>query len=340
MSGDLAGLLKDFFETYLCEHRALSPNTIKSYRDSFKLLIRHIRSRHPNCQTLTIRHLEPRAILDFLQNLEDPNGGRGNSARTRNHRLAAIHSFFKYLCIHRPSLERHCKTVLAIPSKKASQKAVEHLSRKELEALLAQPRTTTSDGIRDLAILLFLYNTGARAQEVADVRLAAFDFPNCIVTIHGKGNKDRINPLWPATVKLLELYRDQYRRKPQPPAVNRFFVNQRGLPFTRFGIRTIVKKYLCCAARGCPSIAGKRLSTHSMRHTFAVHLCEQNVDPTVVKDLLGHARLSSGDPYRNTSLQHKRRILEQYGPPSYVASVLEPKPQDSPERLLGWLDHL
>ncbi|HAZ07944.1 MAG TPA: integrase [Elusimicrobia bacterium] len=337
---DLAGHLKHFFQTYLREQRAISPNTIRSYRDTFKLLIRYAQFRGHGRQKLTVKNLDAKTILAFLQNLEDPDNGRGNSALTRNLRLAAIQSFFKHLSIHSPNLERHCKAILAIPRKRIAPRAIEHLNRKELEVLLAQPQTTSSDGIRDLAILTFLYNTGARAQEVADTRCTWFDFPERTVAITGKGNKQRLNPLWPATVKLLEFYRNHHRRKPAPANCDRFFINQRGLPFTRFGIRAIVKKYIRLAARSCPSLAVKRLSTHNMRHTTACHLLEAKVDLNVIRALFGHASLKSLSRYLDTDLEHKRRIMEQFGPPRYVASVLEPKPEDPPEKILEWLKGL
>ena len=335
MTSDLAVHLRDFFQIYLREQRDLSSNTVKSYRDTFKLFIRYMKSRHPN-RPLTIKNLDARTILAFLQNLEDPHAGRSNSARTRNHRLAAIQSFFKYLSIHRPSLERHCKAILTIPRKRVAHKAVEFLSREELEALLAQPQTTTSDGIRDLAMLTFLYNTGARAQEAADARTSWFDFNNRTVNIMGKGKSEGTVPLWPATVELLLLYRDCHRRKSKTSG-DCFFVNQRGMPFTRFGIRTIVKKYLRKAARNCPSIAAKRLSTHSLRHTTATHLTEAGVESNVLQAWLRHRSLRSSDPYRHADLKHKRRILEQFGPPSYVVSAVQPKQNDSPDKLLDWL---
>ncbi len=340
MSAELAGHLKNFFERYLREQRAVSPHTIKSYRDAFKLLIHYVSARRRAGRHLTVKDLDAKTLLAFLQHIEDPDNGRGNSIFTRNLRLAAIQSFFKYLAIHSPNLERHSKRILAIPSKRVAPKAVEHLSRKELEALLVQPQTTTSDGIRDLAILTFLYNTGARAQEVADARAAWFDFPNRTVAIIGKGNKQRLTPLWPSTVRLLELYWKNHRRKPSRPASDRFFVNQRSSHFTRFGIRTIVKKYLRLAARRCPSLAGKRLSTHSLRHTTACHLLESHVDPNVIKAWLGHASISSTSRYLDTDLNYKRRILEQFGPPDYVASALEPKQDDPPEKILEWLKNL
>lgn len=340
MNTDLTKHLKDFFHSYLLEQRNLSPHTVKSYRDTFKLLINYVHAQHRLSRAPTIENLDVKTILAFLQHLEDPHHGRGNSAQTRNQRLNAIQSFFKYLSLHSPSLDRHAKRILAIPTKRIPPISVQSLNPKELETLLAQPRTTSSDGIRDLAILTFLYNTGARASEVADARTSWFDFSNRTVAILGKGRKQRTTPLWPSTVRLLKLYMEHHRRKPKPGAHDFFFITQRSLPFTRFGVRLVVKRHLKAAAKRCPAIATKRLSTHSLRHTTACHLLESRVDPNVIKSWLGHASITSTSRYLDTDLNHKRRILEQFGPPHYVASLDGAKTIASKAELLGWLADL
>lgn len=340
MNVQFARHLQEFFQTYLREQRSVSPNTVKSYRDTFKLLIAYVCSRRRAARSLCVKDLDAKTVLAFLRNLEDPDRGRGNCAQSRNQRLAAIQCFFKYLALHHPGLERHAKRIFAIPIKRVPPQSVESPSRKELEALLAQPQTTTVDGFRDLAILTFIYNTGARAQEAADARLSWFDFPNRTVSIIGKGQRQRLTPLWPSTVRLLKLYKDSHRRKPHKMATDRFFINQRAGAFTRFGIRTIVKKYLKLAAKRCPSLAGKRFSTHSLRHATACHLLESKVEPNVIKSWLGHASLRSTDRYLNTDLNHKRRILEQFGPPQHATDILEPKRSNSTGQILDWLDDL
>jgi site-specific recombinase XerD len=339
MTGDLQEHLHAFFHVYLRRQKGLSLNTIRSYRDTFKLLIAFIGARHPS-RILHLKHIDAKTILAFLEHLEDPDGGRGSSPRTRNQRLAAIQSFFKYLAMHEPSRGAHAERILAIPAKRVSKRESDSLSYRELEALFTQPQTDTSDGIRDLAILVFLYNTGARASEAANATISWFDFPSRTVKIIGKGNKERLNPLWPTTVKLLELYRVHHRRKPKPSASDRFFINQRGLAFTRFGMRSVVKKYLRLAARSCPSIAGKRLSTHNMRHTLVCHLLESRVDVNVIKTIVGHSSIKSLDDYAHATLDHMRRIYEQFGPPPCVSAALQPKPEDTPEKVLAWLNDL
>jgi site-specific recombinase XerD len=338
LNADLQQHLWEFFHSYLRRQKAVSPNTIRSYRDTFRLLITYLRLRRPG-RTLSVKDMDARTILAFLEHLEDPDGGRDNSPQTRNQRLVAIQSFFRYISIHHAGLDAHARRVRAIPMKRFPKKPPQSLNQRELEALLEQPATTTSDGIRDLAVLLFLYNTGARAQEAADARIGWFDFGSRTVNIIGKGNKERLTPLWPPTIRLLQLYKDHHRRKPAV-ASDHLFINQRAAPFTRFGIRSIVKKYVRLAAVRCPSLAAKRLSTHSMRHTTAVHLLESRLGPNEIKHWLGHASLRSTERYLYADLEHKRRILDRFGPPQYVASVLEPKPEDPPEKILEWLNDL
>lgn len=337
---DLAKHLKEFFHTYLRDQRALSPNTIKSYRDAFKILITYLGFRRRTSRPLTLADLDAKTIMAFLQHLEAQHQGRGNCACTRNQRLAAIQSFFKYLSIHYPSVENQARRIMGIPIKKIPPTEADFLTRQELDTLLAQPKTGSSDGIRDLALLNFLYNTGARASEAAEARLSWFDLPNRIVTITGKGSKTHLTPLWPASVRLLKLYLEHHRRKPKPEASAYFFINQRGLPFTRFGIRNIVKRYIQRAARQCPSLQKKRISTHHIRHTTATHLTQSGVDPNVLKDWLNHTLLQSGDRYRHADLNQKRRILEQFAPPHYVTSLEVPEKAGSKANRLGWLDDL
>ena len=332
--------LRDFFQVYLRDQRSVSPNTIRSYRDTFKLLLAYLGSQRRGAKPLAIQDLDAKTILAFLRHLEDPVSGRGNCAQSRNLRLAAVQCFFKFLSLHVPAVERQAKRIFAIPTKRVHPKAAESLTRKELETLLAQPVTSRADGVRDLAILTFLYNTGARAQEAADARDGWFDFANRTVSIIGKGQRQRITPLWPSTIRLLKLYRDEHRREGALAASGRFFVNQRGGPFTRFGIRAIVKRHLRLAARVCPSLKAKRLSTHSLRHTTAVHLLASSVDPNVIKSWLGHASVSSTSRYLDTDLNHKRRILEQFGPPRYVESSLQPQEPGSTKETLDWLQEL
>lgn len=336
----LADLLKDFFQTYLQEQRSVSLHTLRSYRDTFKFLIQYLHAQKGPDHVPLLGDLTPKTIMAFLKYLEDPAKGRGNCPQTRNQRLAAIQCFFYYVSLHYPFLAHVAERISGIPVKRAPSKVMGFLDRQELQALLKQPKTHTSDGIRDLALLTFTYNTGARASEVTGLKLSSFNFPNRTVTIFGKGNKERITPLWPSTVRLLKLYAEHHRRKPLPEFANYIFINQRGRAFNRFGIRALVKRHLKAAAKDCPSIAAKALSTHSLRHTTAVHLLESRVDPNVIKAWLGHASVQSTDAYLDTDLTHKRRILDRFGPPPYVNGQEAPQMPDSSTDLLDWLDDL
>lgn len=337
MSDDLVRHLKAFLQSYLRQQRELSPHTIKSYRDAFKLLLRFVHARRPGLKSVTIKDLDAKTVLSFLQNLEDEDG-RGNGVRTRNQRLAAIQAFFKYLSLHMPAVETQARRVLAIPSKRAPSKPADSLTSAELEALLQQPQPSSADGFRDLALLVFLYNSGARAQEAADLRLSSFDFAHRTVRIVGKGNNERVLPLQPETVKLLKLYQERHRRR---GACDHFFVNQRGGRFTRFGIRTIVKKYLRLASRICPSIAAKRLSTHSLRHTCASHMIDSDVELNVVREWMGHKKLATTTGiYTHVDLSPQRRIYERFGPPNYVASLVESICREPQGQSYAWLDEV
>jgi site-specific recombinase XerD len=338
VSDDLRRHLKDFFQTYLRQQLNLSPHTIKSYRDAFKVLLRYVHTRRPEPKGAAIEDLDAKTILAFLQNLEDTEVGRGNVARTRNQRLAAIQAFFKYLSLHVPAVESQARRIKAIPFKRTSSKPADSLTLKEMETVLEQPRTSTADGFRDLALLVFLYNSGARAQEAADLRVSSFDFAQRTVRIIGKGNNERTLPLQPETIMLLKFYKERHRRG---SSCDYFFINQRGDRFTRFGIRTIAKKHLRLASRICPTIAAKRLSTHSLRHTCASHLLDSGVELNVIREWLGHKRIATTSGiYTHIDLTTQRRIYEKVGPSNYVVSVVasicrEPQGQDD-----DWLDDL
>jgi len=250
---NLTETVKDFFQSYLHEQRSASLHTIRSYRDTFKLLIQYLRLQHGAHYVPVVEDVGVKTVLAFLKYLEDPAQGRGNCPQTRNQRLAALQCFFHYLALHYPSFGHFADRIRGIPVKRTPSKVMAFLDRQELQALLKQPKTDTSDGIRDLAILTFAYNTGARASEVAGAKLPSFNFPDRTVTILGKRNKERITPLWPSTVRLLKLYAEHHRRRPLPSFADYFFINQRGCAFSRFGIRALVKRHLHAAAKQCPS---------------------------------------------------------------------------------------
>jgi len=340
-SVDLKEALTQFFGSFLQEQKNVSPNTLKSYRDAFKLLLEFVRRKQNSSKPIKVTDLNVPLILDFLKNLEDETVGRGNAISTRNYRLAALRSFFQYLGWHYPSLERLSKQIRAIPKKKSPINKLDYLNPDELKILISQVDTSRSDGFRDLALLIYLYNTGARSQEVADTKVSGIDFSNEEVTIKkGKGRKDRVLPLWPTTLKALQVYLKTHRRKPLPPYQDILFINQRGESLTRFGVRRIVQKYAKNARAKCPSLAAKRISTHSFRHTTAMHLLDSGVEMNVIKGWLGHASVESTSRYINADLSRKKKALDKFGPPLYVASSLEQKPSSSTKEILDWLKGL
>lgn len=335
---DLKEALTGFFSSYLMEQKQVSLHTLKSYRDTFKFLLTYIQREKRLPQFPTLDDFDIQTLLGFLKNLEDDKAGRGNMTSTRNLRLAAINSFFKYLSWQHPTLERQADKVRGIPRKKSPIKKLDFLTHEELHSLFAQVDPRTSDGFRDLALLTYLYNTGARSQEAADTRISWVDFSNGLAHITGKGNKQRSTPLWGVTLTVIRTYLEKHRRKPF--SEDFLFINQRGKRLTRFGVRGIVKKYLEKTKTRCPGLQAKRLSTHSLRHTTAMHLLESGVEQNVIKAWLGHADIRSTERYLNADLKHKKEALAKFAPPIYVVSSLDQKSGTSTENLLGWLKDL
>ena len=188
--------------------------------------------------------------------------------------------------------------------------------------------------------MTYLYNTGARSQEVASTQIPWLNLKEQTVSITGKGNKVRLVPLWATTVKAIETYLKDYRRKPKPQTQDSLFLNQRGEMLTRFGVRRIVQKYLRRANSHCESLRSKRLSTHSLRHTTAMHLLESGVELNVIKAWLGHASIDSTSRYLEADFRSKKIALEKFAPPIYVASSLEQSPSSSTDQVLDWLNDL
>jgi integrase/recombinase XerD len=306
-----AALLGPWVRRFLLEHlvseRNLARNTQQSYRDTLRLLLPFTaRSAHRPVDRLGVEDLSADRIRAFLQELEEK---RGCSIATRNQRLAAIHSLARFIGLHSPEHIRWCGEVRAIPVKKAPRPLVTYLEKKEMDALLAAPDESTAQGHRDHAVLLFLYNTGARADEVAHVRIADLDLgqvpsrdPSSVL-IHGKGNKLRRCPLWARTVaRLLPLVGG---RAP----TEHVFLNRRGQPLTRFGVHAVVERYAAAVAVSMPSVAGKRVGPHTIRHTTATHLLRAGVDINTIRAWLGHVSLSTTNIYAEVDLEMKAKAL-------------------------------
>ena len=262
----IAGFVQGFFHQYLAAQRGLSPNTILSYRDAVKLLLRYVSSQLGKpVDKLLVEDIDERMVVAFLAHLE---ADRGNCTQTRNNRLSTVRTFFRYVGHQEPTLLGQCQRIRAIPNKRTEHKVIEYLEDHEIGALLEQVDQHSRNGARDYALLLFLYNTGARVQEVVDLNVddLRLDAPYQ-VKLTGKGRKERVCPLWPETVAALQKYLEH--REPGIARNPSVFLNANGEPITRFGIRYIVRHYAAEAEEACPSLKSKKITPHSVRHYVA-----------------------------------------------------------------------
>lgn len=339
-----------FLEVYLPRHRGASPHTIASYRTAFRLLLRFLlqRSSPKLAKAFSLEELQPAILLEFLGWLESAKGRRVR-ASTRNCRLAALRTFFRFLELHRGLLEvAQWQRLRQLPFKRAAKSATEYLEPYELDAVFGQVPAHTPDGFRDLALLALLYNTGARAAEIAGARrsnLLLGELPS--IRLICKGRRERVCPLWQPVAVLLHQYLESHRRPPRPGHEAFIFINQRRSRFTRYGVGHIVEKYLRRANKTVPSLRLKKLSAHSFRHTTAIHLLESGADINVIKAWLGHRSTESTSHYLDLSLESHRAVLENLSPPAALGRVAETLPplgqsltDGGADDLDGWLDKL
>ena len=258
---DFPRLLQEFFMRRLIVERGASRRTITSYRDAFELLLRFVERRtgRPSSE-LSLNDLDAPCVLDFLDHIEQE---RGNCARTRNARLAAIHSFMRYAALRDPSALPLVQSVLAIPVKRFDQPVLGFLSREEIEAILNAPNRSTWSGKRDAVLLMTLYNSGARVSEITALRVADVLIERqTSLLLHGKGRKERVVPLWKSTVTQLKNWLGQIDRRSESPV----FPNRAGKALSRFGVRQRLQRAVDHASKRCPSLAGRRVSPHTFRH--------------------------------------------------------------------------
>lgn len=308
MSDDFLGTwIRRFLLEYVVGERNLAYNTQRSYRDTLRLLLPFVaRSARRRIDQLRIEDLSAVRIRQFLQELEEK---RACGAATRNQRLAAIRSFSRFIALHSPACLLWHSEIKNIASKKVATPLVTYLEKSEIDAMLAASKTAKSQRGRDHALLLFMYNTGARADEVAHVRISDIDLGSTpsrdrsSVLIHGKGNKTRRCPLWASTVNSLR------QLMGERSSTELIFMNRCGQPLTRFGIRSLVKRYAAKAATVLPSIAKKRVSPHTLRHTTATHLLRAGVDINTIRAWLGHVSLSTTNIYAEIDLTMKAKAL-------------------------------
>jgi integrase/recombinase XerD len=303
-------LIGPFVRRFLLEEliadRNLSPNTQKSYRDAIRLLFDFVAGRCSTDPTrVTVEQVDAAVVRSFLVHLEDD---RGSSIATRNQRLAALHSLFKFIGRLVPELVDQAAQIQAIPLRRTAVPVMPYLDKHEMDAVLAVPNCDRAQGRRDYALLLFLYNTGARASEAAQVTIADLALgPSPFARFHGKGRKLRTCPLWPHTAKIL---RDLLGARIDGPGESPAFLNVRSQSITRYGVHTLVARTVDKAAETVPSLRDKRVSPHTIRHTTAVHLLHSGVDINTIRAWLGHVSLETTNRYVEVDLEMKAQALK------------------------------
>ena len=301
----LGPLLQQFFVNHLVHQKRVSLQTIASYRDTFRLLLEFFQQRYrKEPSALRVTDLDVPEVLTFLDYLEQD---RKNSVRSRNLRLAAIRSFFRLVALRDPGHVDLASRILAIPVKRYERKLVGYLTRPEVDAILATPDLSEWHGRRDYALLLTLYNTGARVSELITLEQSQAHFgPSSFVTLSGKGRKQRSIPLWNNTARTLRSWFQELQAMSLPIA----FPNARGSPLSRDGINYILQASVHGAAQSCPSLSSKRISPHTFRHTTAMHLLQSGVDITVIALWLGHESIETTHTYVEADLATKERAVQ------------------------------
>jgi len=334
MATDFAVFLRRFLTGHLAGLRGYSTNTIASYRDAFKLLIRYFRDqRHIPPEKLTLDLIDAAAITGFLTWLRTT---RGNSASTCNQRLAAIDSFFIWMQTQDPGRMACCQDILAIPASRHDRPSVAHLSVEQTRHLLAAPDRSTRAGRRDATLLATLYDTAARVQELADltVRDIRLDDP-AMAALTGKGRKTRHVPIGANTTTLLAAYLAERHLDSPGREDHPVFFNQHRAKLSRGGIAWILRK--CQTLAGDPALASAHLSPHILRHSRAMHLYDSGVPLPYIRDILGHADPSTTETYARASTEAKRRALEAVYTDVVTADLAE---WNQDPELLDWLASL
>jgi site-specific recombinase XerD len=309
-SDKLADYLHYFFTCYLPQHRDVSPHTQSSYKQTFIHLLRYSKLRVPDQVNPDIDQFQVGFLLDFLLYLEKQ---LGNTASTRNARLAALKSFFKMASVLQPRFQSQCRQILLLPQKRTTKKRPDFMDKKEVDAIFASVDTQTQDGYRDLCILRTLYNTGARASELCGIRIPDLYLDQKQVLLHGKGRKTRIVPLWESTTAFLRTYLKSERRTPLSPYRDSLFINQRRTRMTRSGVYRLCSQYLAEATRKTPTLEHKRIHpVHGWRFTTASHLGLAGVDLTVIQEWLGHASINTTSRYKGIPIETKREALRKF----------------------------
>jgi integrase/recombinase XerD len=329
-SASFPSLLQSFFTDRLLRQLQASPHTIAGYRDCFRLLLHFVQERLGKMPSqLRIDNLDAAFIGLFLDHLQST---RKNSARTRNARLGAIHSFFKYVALEEPALALHCQRILAMPNKRHEQRPIDFLNREEIDALLAIPNPSTWLGRRDRTLILVAVQTGLRVSELIglncqDVVLGTGAHVRCL----GKGRKQRCTPLRPETATMLGAWLRERAGQPEDP----LFPSIRGDRLSRDAIERLLIKYAHRAAQTCPSLRRKRVSPHVCRHAAAMDLLHHGVDRSVIALWLGHESPETTRMYLHADMRLKEKALSRTVPLGVKAARYHPD-----DKLLAFLENL
>ena len=326
---DFTKALTSYFSTYLPETCGVSPNTCNSYRDAFKLLLLYFQEeKGVPANSIELRMLNRNLASDFLDWLEVQ---RKVSVTTRNQRLAAMKAFAHYVQYRNPEYLENCTDIIAMRPKKHEKPVIPFLTEEELKALLAQPDPSTRHGLRDLTLLSLLYDSGARVQEITDLKLKDIRLTNpAMVTLTGKGRKARQVPLMKETCKLLDAYIRNFNLNFEPLTSPLFF-NQKGQALSRYGITYILKKYVSQAELDSDT---RKISPHVLRHTKAMHLLRAGVNMIYIRDFLGHVDISTTEVYARIDAEMKRKVFEEKVP-NFTPNTTMPWEED--KDLLQWL---
>lgn len=333
--------LHQFFSYYLLKIKGVSGHTVEVYKKTFELFL-IFASEYQSCpvKSLQLEHLSTELVVDFLEYLEKE---RNNSVRTRNLRLASLKSLAKMIRLIYPEYREYGDRLLLIPQKRAQKKLIGFIYQEEILKILATVNLKQKEGLRDYTILNLLFDSGARAAEVAALNIDYFDYQNKTLAILGKGNRFRQMTLWPKTADLLKLYIEKHRAIPMFCCAHRLFINQRGGQFTRHGINRICKKYLKL------TLPQKRLDVlspaHSFRHSCAMNMLASGASITDIKNRLGHENIQSTMTYLKMEMRQKREVQKKFL--EYTQTVLSKDPKieelvdwENKDEILTWLDGL
>lgn len=334
----LGAVLSSFFNDHLKLQKGLRPNSITSYADAMRLLLQFAATAgRKKITQIGLGDLNADVVSRFLNSLEE---NRSNVAQSRNQRLAALRTFFEYVGQRFPERLEQAQKVAAIPRKRAQPPETIFLDRDEIESTLSTLPDSGRRALRDRALLVFLYNTGARVQEAADLRASNVYFePNPSVRLHGKGDKWRVCPLWPETAALLKKLISEQRSGAPPDRP--IFTGARDAALTRFGIYKIIRRYTTQIVKKASDGRSRCVSPHVWRHTTAVHLLEAGVEVNVIRAWLGHATLETTNRYAEITIRTKQAALEKCIVPGAAEEKISRKPVwQTDTQLLNWLRSL